>query len=173
MTAGREYDGNCDPKCEFLNMAKTSPPRLRKTTPSAYWLLKSEPDVFSWDDLVAKGEAGEPWTGVRNYQARNFMRQMHVGDLAFFYHSNIGKVIVGIAEIIAPAHPDPTDESGTWDCVHVRALEPMPSPVHLDAIKQAEHLREMVLVKNSRLSVQPVRPAEFRAVCQMGGLGQL
>ena len=136
----------------------------------SYWLLKSEPDVFSWDDLVAKGVAGEPWTGVRNYQARNYMRQMRIGDLALFYHSNIGKQVVGVMEVVALAHADPTDDSGTWECVDVRAVVPMPSPVPLESIKQAARLRDMVLVTNSRLSVQPVRLAEFREVCRMGGL---
>ncbi|MDX2259353.1 MAG: EVE domain-containing protein [Hyphomicrobiaceae bacterium] len=132
--------------------------------------MKSEPDVFSWDDLVAKGALPEPWTGVRNYQARNYMRQMRLGDLALFYHSNIGKAVVGVMEVVATAHPDPTDTSGTWDCVDVRAVVGMPSPVALEPIKQARALRNMVLVTNSRLSVQPLRLPEFREVCRMGGL---
>jgi predicted RNA-binding protein with PUA-like domain len=134
------------------------------------WLMKSEPDVFSWSDLEARGDAGEAWDGVRNYQARNFMREMRVGDLAFFYHSNIGKAVVGILQVIAPAHADPKDDTGTWECVDVRALVPLPRPVTLEAIKCSARLKDMVLVNNSRLSVQPVTPSEFREVCRMGGL---
>jgi predicted RNA-binding protein with PUA-like domain len=135
-----------------------------------YWLLKSEPDVFSWDMLQAKGTAGEPWTGVRNYQARNNMRAMKLGDLGFFYHSNIGKEIAGICEVIVLAHPDPTAESGTWECVNVKAVAAMPKPVTLDAIKLNERLANTVLVKNSRLSVQPVTADEWAEICRMGGL---
>jgi predicted RNA-binding protein with PUA-like domain len=135
-----------------------------------YWLMKSEPDVFSFDDLVSRGAKGEAWDGVRNYQARNNMRAMQVGDRAFFYHSNEGKAVVGVMEVIATAHPDPKDDSGTWECVDMRALQPMPQPVALDAIKAAPELTDMVLVKNSRLSVQPVTPAEWALVCKMGGL---
>jgi predicted RNA-binding protein with PUA-like domain len=137
---------------------------------SAYWLFKSEPDVFSWDMLKARGKAGEPWDGVRNYQARNYMRAMKIGDLGFFYHSNQGKEVVGILEVSALAHPDPKDDSGTWECVDVRAVKDMPSPVPLDAIKQMGKLKKMVLVTNSRLSVQPVSLAEWREVCRMGGI---
>ena len=135
-----------------------------------YWLFKSEPDVFSWEDLKAKGRKGEPWDGVRNYQARNYMRAMKLGDLGFFYHSNEGKEVVGVLEVSALAHPDPKDDSGTWECVDVRAVVDMPNPVPLDAIKQFSKLKDMVLVKNSRLSVQPVSLAEWREVCRMGGL---
>lgn len=135
----------------------------------SYWLLKSEPDVFSWDDLVARGEKGEPWEGVRNYQARNFMRAMKAGDRSFFYHSNIGKEIVGVCEVMVPAHPDATDESGTWDCVDVKAVAPFPRPVSLDVIKASAGLKDMVLVVNSRLSVQPVRMEEWKEICKMGG----
>ncbi len=137
---------------------------------SAYWLFKSEPDVFSWDMLKARGKAGEPWDGVRNYQARNYMRAMKIGDLGFFYHSNQGKEVVGILEVSALAHPDPKDDSGTWECVDVRAVKDMPSPVPLDAIKQMGKLKKMVLVTNSRLSVQPVSLAEWWEVCRMGGI---
>lgn len=134
----------------------------------AYWLLKSEPDVFSWAKLVAKGEAGEPWEGVRNYQARNNMRLMKVGERGFFYHSNDGLEIVGIVQIIAPSHPDATDDTGTWDCVDVRAVAPLPKPVTMRAIKTNPALASMVLVNNSRLSVQPVTAAEWAEVCRMG-----
>ena len=135
-----------------------------------YWLMKSEPDVFSWDDLVAKGEAGEEWDGVRNYLARNNMREMALGDRAFFYHSNIGKEIVGIAEICALAHPDSTTDDPRWECVDIRAVEPLPQPVTLKQVKATPELAEMALVKSMRLSVQPVTEEEWQLVCRMGGL---
>lgn len=135
-----------------------------------YWLLKSEPDAFSWDDLVAKGAKGEPWTGVRNYQARNNMRKMQVGDRGFFYHSNIGKEVVGILEVIAPAHPDKTDDTGKWECVDVRAIAPVPKPISIDDAKANPKLAGMVLVNNTRLSVQPVTTEEWNEVCRMGGV---
>lgn len=137
---------------------------------SAYWLLKSEPDVFSWEMLKARGKAGEPWDGVRNYQARNNMRAMRVGDLGFFYHSGESKEIVGILEVTALAHPDPNDDTGTWECVDVRAVRDLPRQVSLAAIKENPKLAKMVLVANSRLSVQPVTLAEWREVCRMDGL---
>jgi predicted RNA-binding protein with PUA-like domain len=137
---------------------------------SAYWLFKSEPDVFSWQMLKARGKAGEPWDGVRNFQARNNMRTMQLGDLGFFYHSGASKEIVGIMQVSALAHPDPRDDTGTWECVDVRAVADLPKPVPLDLIKQMGKLKTMVLVKNSRLSVQPVTLAEWREVCRMGGL---
>ncbi len=136
----------------------------------AYWLFKSEPDVFSWEMLKARGRAGEPWDGVRNYQARNNMRAMKLGELGFFYHSNDGKEIVGVMEVSALAHPDPKDDSGTWECVDVRAVTDMPSPVPLSAVKEYAKLAKMALVANSRLSVQPVTATEWKEVCRMGGL---
>ena len=136
----------------------------------AYWLLKSEPDAFSWDELVAKGAKGEPWSGVRNYTARNNMQAMKKGDLGFFYHSNIGKEIVGICEVIALAHPDPTDDTGKWHCVDVRAVEALPRPVTLADAKSNPRLANMALVKTSRLSVQPVTDAEWTEVCHMAGV---
>jgi len=136
----------------------------------AYWLLKSEPDAFSWDDLVAKGAKGEPWTGVRNFTARNNMKAMQKGDLGFFYHSNIGKEVVGICEIIALAHPDPTDDTGKWQCVDVRALERLPRAVTLAEVKSNPRLAAMALVKTARLSVQPVTDAEWAEVCRMAGV---
>ncbi len=136
----------------------------------AYWLFKSEPDVFSWEMLKARGRAGEPWDGVRNYQAHNNMRAMKLGELGFFYHSNDGKEIVGVMEVSALAHPDPKDDSGTWECVDVRAVADMPSPVPLSAVKEFAKLAKMALVANSRLSVQPVTPTEWKEVCRMGGL---
>jgi predicted RNA-binding protein with PUA-like domain len=136
----------------------------------AYWLFKSEPDSWSWAKQKARGEAGQEWDGVRNYQARNHMRAMKAGDRGFFYHSGGEKQVVGIVEVIGEAHPDSTDDSGTWECVDIRAVADMPQPVTLDAIKAEARLSEMVLVANSRLSVQPVRDEEWRLVCAMGGL---
>jgi predicted RNA-binding protein with PUA-like domain len=135
-----------------------------------YWLFKSEPDVFGWDALVAKGEDGEEWDGVRNYQARNNMRAMSVGDQAFFYHSRTGLEIVGIAEVCAPAHPDSTTEDARWECVDIKSVRPFLRPVTLEQIKTDPRLAEMVLVKNSRLSVQPVTDAEWTAICTLGGI---
>lgn len=136
----------------------------------AFWLFKSEPGTWSWDDQVAKGAAGEQWDGVRNYQARNNMRAMQLGDRGFFYHSNEGLAAVGIVEVCALAHRDTTTDDERWECVDIRALAPIPEPVALDAIKANPKLAEMVLVKNSRLSVQPVTQAEWMEVCRMGGL---
>lgn len=136
----------------------------------AYWLFKSEPSVWGWDDQLAKGDAGEEWDGVRNYQARNFMRDMAVGDKGFFYHSQKEKAVVGIVEVIAAAHPDSTTDDARWECVDIKAVKALPRPVTLDDIKAREDLAEMVLVKNSRLSVQPVTDAEWTVVCEMGGL---
>ncbi len=135
-----------------------------------YWLFKSEPSTWSWDQQVAKGDAGEEWDGVRNYQARNFMREMKVGDRGFFYHSQKEKAVVGIVEVCATAHPDSTTDDERWECVEIKAVEAVPNPVTLDQIKADERLEEMVLVKNSRLSVQPVTEAEFKVVCGLGGL---
>jgi predicted RNA-binding protein with PUA-like domain len=137
----------------------------------AFWLMKSEPETFSWDDLVARGAAGEAWDGVRNYQARNNMRAMRTGERAFFYHSRgTAPAVVGICEVIAESHPDPTTDDPRWDCVDVRARTPFARPVSLSAIKAEPRLAEMVLVKNSRLSVQPVTEAEWQLVCAMGGV---
>lgn len=135
----------------------------------AHWLFKSEPESWSWDDQVAKGAAGQQWDGVRNYQARNNMRAMAVGDLGFFYHSNAERAVVGVVEVVAPAHPDSTSDDPRWECVDLRAVAPFPSPVTLDACKAEPRLAEMVLVRNSRLSVQPVTDAEWALVCKMGG----
>jgi predicted RNA-binding protein with PUA-like domain len=136
----------------------------------SYWLLKSEPDVFSWSMLVAKGNVGEPWEGVRNYLARNNMRQMKCGDLGFFYHSNIGLEVVGICEVVATSHPDLSDDTGKWDCVDVKAVVAMPKPVSLAAVKANPKLAGMSLVTSMRLSVQPVTADEWAEVCRMGGL---
>ncbi len=137
---------------------------------SPFWLLKSEPDVFSWEMLKARGEVGEPWTGVRNYQARNFMRAMTVGQLGFFYHSNIGKEVVGILRVSALAHPDAEDDTGTWSCVDVVAVCDLAKPVTLADVKANPKLAAMHLVTSMRLSVQPVTKAEWNEVCRMGGL---
>jgi predicted RNA-binding protein with PUA-like domain len=135
-----------------------------------YWLMKSEPEVFSWDDLVARGETGEEWDGVRNYQARNNMREMKLDDRAFFYHSRSDTAVVGICEVIAEAHPDSTTDDPRWECVDVRAVAPLPRAISLQEIKADPRLSEMVLVKNSRLSVQPVTQEEWRVICELGGL---
>ncbi|RPH74156.1 MAG: EVE domain-containing protein [Hyphomicrobiales bacterium] len=136
----------------------------------AYWLFKSEPEVWSWTQQKAKGAAGEEWTGVRNYQARNNMRAMKLGDRGFFYHSNDGKAVVGIVEVCRLAHRDSTSDVDTWDCVDIRAVADVPMPVTLDAIKLDPKLKDMVLVKNSRLSVQPVTSDEFKHICRLGGV---
>ena len=134
----------------------------------AYWLFKSEPSTWSWSDQVGKGDAGEEWDGVRNYQARNFMRDMKVGDLGFFYHSQKDKEIVGVVEVIAEAHPDSTTQDERWDCVDIRAVGPFPTPVSLAMIKAEPRLEDMVLVNNSRLSVQPVTQPQWALICKMG-----
>jgi predicted RNA-binding protein with PUA-like domain len=147
--------------------SKSAPAPLTSTR---HWLFKSEPDVFSWEMLKARGAAGEPWTGVRNYLARNNMKAMAVGDLGFFYHSNIGKEIVGICRVVAPAHPDPEDGTGTWECVDVVAHADFARPVTLGDVKANPKLAAMSLVTSMRLSVQPVRADEWAEVCRMGGL---
>ena len=133
-----------------------------------YWLFKSEPSTWSWDQQVAKGDVGEEWDGVRNYQARNFMRQMNIGDLGFFYHSQKDKEIVGVVEVCANAHPDSTTDDARWECVDIRAVKPLNIPVNLEQIKLHPRLTEMVLVKNSRLSVQPVTAEEWAIICGVG-----
>ena len=135
-----------------------------------HWLFKSEPDTWSWDQQVARGAVGEEWHGVRNYQARNNMRAMVVGDLGFFYHSNIGKAVVGIVEVCRTSLPDSTTDDPRWDCVMIRAQRALLRPVTLDECKVQPGLERMVLINNSRLSVQPVRPDEWRIVCTMGGV---
>ena len=135
-----------------------------------YWLVKSEPSVWSWDQQVAKGAKGEAWTGVSNHTAKLNMMKMKSGDRAFFYHSNEGKEIVGIAEICREAYPDPTDASGKFVCVDIRAREALAKPVTLAAIKAEKRLAEMALLKQSRLSVQPVTATEWKLVCAMSGM---
>jgi predicted RNA-binding protein with PUA-like domain len=137
----------------------------------SYWLIKTEPETWSWEQQVAKGKKGEPWNGVRNFQARNHMKAMKKGDLCFFYHSGSERAVVGIAEVSREAYPDPTAEAGSpWICVDVIAVEPVKTPVTLAAAKAEPALADMVLVKNSRLSVQPVTPSEWKRVREMGGL---
>ncbi len=135
----------------------------------AYWLFKSEAETWSWDQQVAKGDAGQEWDGVRNYQARNNMKAMKVGDLGFFYHSQSERAIVGVVEVIAPAHPDSSTDDPRWECVDLRAVAPFPRAVTLDDCKAEPRLKDMVLVNNSRLSVQPVTAEEWAVVCEIGG----
>src|SRR5262249_4077867 len=134
----------------------------------AYWLMKSEPDSWSWDQQMKKGDKGEAWTGVRNHTAKQNLMKMKKGDRAFFYHSNIGKEIVGVIEIIREHYPDPTAKAGEpWVVVDAKAVEPLPKPVTLDAIKAEPQLKNMALVKLSRLSVQPVTAEEWKLVYKM------
>ncbi len=136
----------------------------------AYWLFKTEPEVFSWDMLKARGKKGEAWDGVRNFQARNNMRAMKKGDRGFFYHTGDEKQVVGIVEVIREAYRDATDETGKFVCVDVKALEPLSRPVTLAEIRAEPRLKDMVLVQQPRLSVQPVTDAQWRVVCEMAGL---
>ncbi|KAB2877390.1 MAG: EVE domain-containing protein [Pseudorhodoplanes sp.] len=135
----------------------------------AYWLIKSEPDAWSWDQQVARGAAGEPWSGVRNHTAKLNLMKMKKGDRAFFYHSNIGKEIVGIVQVAREHYPDPSDKTGTFVMVDVKALEPLPRPVALAQIKATPALKNMALLKQSRLSVQPVTADEWTTICRIGG----
>jgi predicted RNA-binding protein with PUA-like domain len=133
-----------------------------------YWLLKSEPSTWSWDQQAASTAPGEEWDGIRNYQARNFMREMKVGDLGFFYHSQKDKAVVGIVSVTAEAHQDSTTDDARWECVDVRAVRPFTRPVTLEEIKAEERCADMVLVRNTRLSVQPVTSDEWHVICALG-----
>jgi predicted RNA-binding protein with PUA-like domain len=133
-----------------------------------YWLFKSEPSTWGWDDQVAKGDIGEEWDGVRNYQARNFMREMAIGDRGFFYHSQKEKAVVGIVEVCAIAHQDSTTDDDRWDCVDIKAVRPFEIPVTLEQIKAEDGLDSIILIRNSRLSVQPVSKDEWNAICALG-----
>ena len=133
-----------------------------------YYLVKSEPSVYSWDQFVQDGITR--WDGVRNYAARNNLRAMQTGDQLFYYHSNEGLEIVGIAEVVKEAYPDPTAEGDVWSAVDIRPVKPLKKPVSLAVIKQTESLQEMALIKLSRLSVSTVTEKEFRLICKMGGL---
>ena len=143
-------------------------PAARTTAPIARWLVKSEPDAFSWDQQVANGV--EPWTGVRNHLAKKNLMAMKKGDLAFFYHSNIGKEVVGVVEVAREAYPDPSAEEGSpWVCVDMRAVAPMPKPVGLAAIKAEPALAEVALIRQSRLSVMSIAPEHWAVIARMGG----
>jgi predicted RNA-binding protein with PUA-like domain len=137
----------------------------------AYWLVKSEPGAWSWDQQVKAGAKGTAWTGVRNHTAKLNLMKMKKGDRAFFYHSNVGKEIVGIVEVVRAAYPDPSAKPGEpWVVVDIIAVEPLPKPVTLEMVKKEPKLKDMALLKLSRLSVQPVTDAECKIVCKMGGL---
>jgi predicted RNA-binding protein with PUA-like domain len=136
----------------------------------AYWLVKSEPETWSWHMQVKKGAKGEAWTGVRNFTARQNLEEMTKGDRAFFYHSGEGKEIVGIVEVIRESYKDPTDPKGVFVAVDIKAVEPLPKPVSLAQIKADTKFKDMALVKYSRLSVQPVTPAEWKSICKLGGV---
>ena len=136
----------------------------------AYWLLKTEPEEYSWNDQVKHGARGEAWTGVRNFTARGNLKEMKKGDLAFFYHTGDEKQIVGIVEVVREAYKDPTDAKGVFVVVDVKAVEPVPKPVTLAAIKAEPKLKDMALVKYARLSVQPVTPEQWKLVSKMAGL---
>jgi predicted RNA-binding protein with PUA-like domain len=135
-----------------------------------YWLFKSEPDTWGWHDQMARGDAGEEWNGVRNYQARNYMRLMNIGDLGFFYHSQSERAIVGIVQVIATSHPDSTTDDPRWDCVDIKAVKPVVTPVTLDQVKSDPILCDMPLAKNPRLSVQPVTDEQWAIICAMAGV---
>jgi predicted RNA-binding protein with PUA-like domain len=136
----------------------------------SYWLLKTEPETFSWDHQIARGAKGEPWTGVRNFMARRNLMHMKKGERAFFYHTGEEKQVVGIVEVIREHYLDPTDETGKFVVVDVKAIEKLPQPVTLAAVKAEPRLKEMALAKQPRLSVQPVTDAEWKLVCRMGGV---
>lgn len=136
----------------------------------AYWLFKSEPATWSFADQLRRGAKGEPWDGVRNHQAANNMKAMQPGDLGFFYHSGAQREVIGIVEVICAFHPDPSDTTGRFGMVTVKAVKPLPEPVPLAAIKDEPALGEMALVRQSRLSVMPVTAAQWRLICRMGGL---
>ena len=136
----------------------------------AYWLLKTEPDSYSWDDQVKKGAKGDAWTGVRNFRAREYLKAMKKGDLAFFYHTGDEKQVVGIVEVIREGYPDPTDKEAVFTAVDLKAVRPLKQPVTLAAVKADKRLKDMVLAKQPRLSVQPVTAEEWKIVSKMGGL---
>ncbi|MES2712839.1 MAG: EVE domain-containing protein [Pseudomonadota bacterium] len=133
----------------------------------AHWLVKSEPDTFSWDQMVANKT--EPWTGVRNAQASNFLKAMKKGDLAFFYHSNIGKEIVGVVRVAREAYQDPSDDTGRWVCVDMQVVSPVPKPVTLAAIKADAKLEGIALTRQSRLSVMPISDEHWKYLAKLGG----
>ncbi len=134
----------------------------------AYWLFKTEPETFSWDMQKKRGAKGEPWSGVRNFAAAKHMKAMKKGDLGFFYHTGDEKQIVGIVEVIAEYKPDPTDETGKFGLVDVKAVKDVPKPVTLAVVKADAKLKDMVLVREARLSVQPVTPEQWKYICKLG-----
>jgi predicted RNA-binding protein with PUA-like domain len=136
----------------------------------AFWLFKTEPESWSWDEQKAKGAAGQEWDGVRNFQARANMKAMKKGDRGFFYHTGDEKQVVGIVEVVKEYHPESKDDTDTWKCVDVKAVADLPKPVTLAAVKAEKRLADMALARNPRLSVQPVTSAEWELVCKMGGL---
>jgi predicted RNA-binding protein with PUA-like domain len=137
----------------------------------AYWLLKTEPEEFSWSDQVSRGKKGEPWSGVRNFIARKHLKEMKQGEKFFFYHTGKEKQVVGIGEVLRENYPDPTAAEGEpWVAITTGAVEPLPQPVTLAAIKAEPKLKDMALVKYARLSVQPVSADEWKYICKMGGL---
>jgi len=156
------------PKKAKAKSTASAPPPQRSGT--AYWLFKTEPEEHSWEMQKARGKKGEPWTGVRNFQARSNMKAMQLGDRGFFYHTGDDKEVVGIVEVCALAHQDATDDTDVWKCVDVRAVMDMPKRVTLAAVKANPKLADMALARVARLSVQPVTPAEWDEVCRMGGL---
>ena len=134
-----------------------------------YWLVKQEPSAYSWDDFVRDGRTS--WTGVRNFTARNNLRAMQVGDEVLFYHSIVGKAVVGVAEVVRAAYPDPTAKEGDWSAVDLVPKRPLAQPVTLEQVKPAPALKEIALVRLSRLSVQSLTAPEFREILRLGGLG--
>jgi predicted RNA-binding protein with PUA-like domain len=138
----------------------------------AYWLLKSEPDEWSWDQQKVEGRKGAEWGGVRNFQARNNMRKMRRGDLGFFYHTGEEKSVVGIVKVVKEAHAESTDPTGQWECVDVAAVKALPRPLTLAEIKANPKLKDMVLARVARLSVQPVTAQEWSIICKLGGLAE-
>jgi predicted RNA-binding protein with PUA-like domain len=137
--------------------------------PAQFWLVKQEPTAYAWSTFVEDGRAA--WTGVRNFQARNNLRAMRKGDRVFYYHSVVGKEVVGIAQVTAEAYPDPTAEEGDWSCVDLTPVKALPRPVTLDEIKANPKLKSMLLVKNSRISVMPVTAEEFTEIERLAGKG--
>src|SRR5215475_8574544 len=152
----------------LLHGCGLSPAVQRGSSAMAHWLLKSEPDDWSWTEQLAKGREGAEWTGIRNFSAQNHLRSMKKGEQAFFYHTGKERAVVGIVKVIAEAHPDSTDSA--WRAIDVAAVRPLPTPVGLDQIKANKRLAGMALVRLPRLSVQPVADAEWRIICEMGGL---
>jgi len=136
----------------------------------AYWLFKTEPETFSWEMQKKKGAKGEPWSGVRNFAAAKHMKAMKKGELGFFYHTGDEKQIVGIVEVIGEYRPDPTDETGKFGLVEVKAVKDVPKPVTLARVKSDPKLKDIVLAREPRLSVQPVTPAQWKYICKLGGV---